>query len=202
MRWDLPSDARVVLYAGSFAAYQGLDLLLNSIEQISQAEPRAHFLLVGAESRGELDDMRATLDPARAARVRLLPRVPRERIPDFLALADVVVSTRRNSRNVPLKIFDYLAPGVTIVATDDAAHRAILNEETAVVAEPSPYAFAKALVANLGDGERADRLAAGALAYARGRMGRAGFVETVGRIIESVSRFELTRSSKSRRSAD
>lgn len=198
---DLPSDARIVLYAGSFAAYQGLDLLLNSIEQVSQAEPRAHFVLIGAESKRELEDMRAALDPARAARVRVLPRVPREQIPGFLALADVVVSTRRNSRNVPLKIFDYLAAGVTIVATDDAAHRAVLNEEMAILAEPSPYAFAKALISILSDDERADRLAAGALAYAREQLGRANFIATVGRIIESASRFELTRNSRPRRPA-
>jgi len=196
---ELPDDARIVLYAGSFAAYQGLDLLLDAIERVSQAEPRAHFVLVGAESRRELEGMRAALDPARAARVRLLPRVPREQIPGFLALADVVVSTRRSSRNVPLKIFDYLEAGVTIVATDDAAHRAILDEETAVLAEPSPYAFAKALIAILRDRERADRLAAGALAYARARMTRANFVESIARIIECATRFQ--RESDPRESA-
>jgi len=198
----LPDDARVVLYAGSFAAYQGLDLLLDAIERVSQAEPRAHFVLVGAESRRELEDMREALDPARAARVRLLPRVPREQIPGFLALADVVVSTRRNSRNVPLKIFDYLAAGVTIVATDDAAHRAVLDEQTAVLAEPSPYAFAKALISILGDRERADRLAAGALAFARSHMTRANFVESVRRIIETASRFEREQNPRTRRAAD
>jgi glycosyltransferase involved in cell wall biosynthesis len=190
---DLPGDARIVLYSGSFATYQGLDLLLGAIDRVAEAEPRAHFVLVGAESERELEAMRTVLRPDWGARVRLLRRVPGHRIPGFIALADVVVSTRRGSRNLPLKIFDYLAAGATILATDDTAHRSVLDERVAVLTQPSPEAFAEALIAILSDRERAGRLASAAKAYAHERMGRASFEASVGEIIERARRFEAAR---------
>lgn len=190
---ELPGDARVVLYTGSFATYQGLDLLIASIPRVVHAEPRAHFVLVGAGSAREIADVRASLDPACAGQVRLLPRVPRDQIPGLLALADVVVSTRRNSRNTPLKIFDYLAGGATIVATDDPAHRAVLDEQVAVLAPPSPDAFARALVSVLSDRERASRLGAAARAFAQQRIGRAQFVASIGEFLDRARRHSGTK---------
>ena len=69
----------------------------------------------------------------RQGALRVVKRQPREKIPGFLAMADVLVSPRAYGDNLPLKIFDYLAAGKPIVATDIPAHRALLDDESALL---------------------------------------------------------------------
>src|SRR5699024_9774341 len=69
----------------------------------------------------------------RAGSLRVVKRQPRERIPAYLAMADVVVSPRAYGDNLPLKIFDYLSAGKPIVATDIPAHRSVLDEDRALL---------------------------------------------------------------------
>jgi glycosyltransferase involved in cell wall biosynthesis len=180
----LAEDARVVVYTGSFAAYQGLAALLEAIPRVVAAQPRTVFVLVGAASDEELDLARSGLDPAVRGHVRLLRRVPREHIGRFLALADVLVSTRSDSSNVPLKVFDYLSSSRAIVATDDPAHRAVLNDRVAVLAEPTPAGLAEAIRALLEDPERAAKLVEVARAHADAALGRSRFMALVGGILE------------------
>ena len=61
----------------------------------------------------------------------VLPRQPRCRMAAFTELASVLVSPRSHGSNFPLKIFDYLAAGKPIVATDVPAHRAVLDNSLA-----------------------------------------------------------------------
>jgi glycosyltransferase involved in cell wall biosynthesis len=73
---------------------------------------------------------------------RIIDRRPREEMPDYLALADVLVSPALR-RQRALKIFDYLAAGRPIVATDIPTHRTLLAEDRAVLVAPEPQALAR-----------------------------------------------------------
>jgi glycosyltransferase involved in cell wall biosynthesis len=172
----LPERARVVLYAGSFAAYQGLPLLLDAAPRVLAEVPDAFFVLVGATRDEDLEAARRRLPPLVAGRVRLVSRVPRESLPAFLAGADVLVSPRLHGHNCPLKVFDYLASGRPVVATDVPAHRCTLDASRAVLVETSSDGLAKGIVGLLGDPDRARRLAAAGSAYARRELGWSRFV--------------------------
>ncbi len=130
--------APVVLYSGTFEAYQGLSELVAAIPRSSSADterPRscwsARIARTGDRARhgGELVEPGCLADRgAPAARIEMAA---------FLALADVLVSPRAYGGNLPLKIFDYLAAGRPIVATDIPTHRTVLAEERAVLVEPA-----------------------------------------------------------------
>jgi glycosyltransferase involved in cell wall biosynthesis len=112
----------------------------------------------------------------------VLPRQPRGRIAAFTELASILVSSRNHGGNFPLKIFDYLAAGKPIVATDVPAHRAVLDDSLALLVCPSADAMAEGLIKVLRDRELADRLAAAAAAYARQHLAWSNFVHAVGEI--------------------
>ena len=76
--------------------------------------------------------------------LNVLPRQPREAIPAYFAIADVLVSPRAYGDNIPLKIFDYVLSGKPIVATDIRAHRSILNDRTAQLVACTPRRWRKA----------------------------------------------------------
>jgi glycosyltransferase involved in cell wall biosynthesis len=103
-------------------------------------------------------------------------------------MADVLVSPRANGGNLPLKIFDYLAAGRPIVATDIPTHRTVLNEQRAVLVPPHTRGLAEGILSLLGDPERAARLSEAGRAYAHERLGWTTFVASLGEIYDEVHR--------------
>ncbi|HEX6865355.1 MAG TPA: glycosyltransferase [Thermoanaerobaculia bacterium] len=179
----------VVLYSGTFESYQGLPELMAAIPHVLAEVPEATFVLVGATEPsgggGTLVERRH-VGLVRAGSLRVVKRQPRERIPAYLAMADVVVSPRAYGDNLPLKVFDYLGAGKPIVATDIAAHRSVLNEERALLTGVWSPDLARGIVRLLSDRELATRLGAAARAYSQERFGWFSFVRSVSELYREV----------------
>lgn len=183
----ISSHVPVVVYAGTFEPYQGLAMLLASIPRVLASVPEAVFVLVGGD-RHSLEHM--AQDAARLqlnGAVRLVGRRPRAEMPAYLAMADLLVSPRVYGDNLPLKVFDYLAAGRPIVATDLPAHRSLLDETRAVLVLPSAEGLAQGMVSLLTEPQRAARLAIAAHAYADSNLGWNRFLEAVKAVYEEVA---------------
>jgi glycosyltransferase involved in cell wall biosynthesis len=154
---DIPTDSFVVLYTGNFEAYQGVDRLVEAIPLIQQEIPKSVFVFVGATAGDSVPGLN-TLSDVMAA-VRVIPRQPQEHMATFFRAAHVVVSPRLAIGNLPLKVFDYMASGKPIVATDSPAHREVLDETSAVLVEHSPAAIAAGIVLLYKNPGLAERLA-------------------------------------------
>ena len=176
---------RVVLYGGTFERYQGLRTLLEAIPQVTRELPETVFLLVGVDGEQAASIARLTRG-IRTEQLKLIDRQPRERIPPYFALADVLVSPRLFGGNLPLKIFDYMAAGRPIIATDIPSHRAVLTEERAVLIPPDKRALANAITSLLKDPARARRLAEAGQTFARKNLAWSTFVRSVNDLYESV----------------
>jgi glycosyltransferase involved in cell wall biosynthesis len=151
------ADDKVLLYGGSFASYQGVDLLLEALPRIVAAHPQALLLLVGAPDEATARRCREAAGPA-APRVRVLTRRPREDLAALTTLARILLSPRRYGGNLPLKIFDYLAVGRPIVATDIPTHRSILDQRLARLVPPTAKGLAQGIIALLDDPAQAAAL--------------------------------------------
>jgi len=122
-RLGLPTDASVVLYHGGFSRDRGIEQLVEAIRDI----PGAVLVLLGygvlqAELERAATD-RALADPHLGARVRILPAVPPTELLGWVASADVVAmpiqpTTLNHRLTTPNKLFEALAVGVPVVASD------------------------------------------------------------------------------------
>ena len=159
-------DAPVVLYTGTFEAYQGLDLLFASARLVLDRRPDTRFVLAGGRpdqvSAAKADAARAALGDA----VIFAGQRPAEEIPAFLDAADLLVSPRSSGTNTPLKIYQYLRSGRAIVATRLLTHTQVLDDAVSILTEPTPEGFAAGILAGIDDpdmargvGERARHLA-------------------------------------------
>lgn len=184
----VPDGRPVVLYSGTFEPYQGLPELLDAIPRVRTEVPDAAFVLVGALESDGTTVTRGHAALVREGALRVVKRQPRERIPAFLAMADVVVSPRAYGDNLPLKIFDYLAAGRPIVATDIPAHRAALDEERALFTGNAAPELARGIVTLLRDRGLAGRLAAAGRAHAEERLGWYSFVRSVDELYRELDR--------------
>jgi len=135
IRKDLaPDGEKIILYSGNFRPYQGLFLLLEAAARV-QAEDVV-FVLVGGHGKDRNRTMKRAEQLNISRKVQFLGEVSPERIPDYLAAADVLVSPRLAGMSIPLKIYTYLKSGKPIVATSIPAHTQILDEKTSVLVEP------------------------------------------------------------------
>ena len=179
-------DTPMVVYSGTFEPYQGLPELMAAIPQVLEAHPHTVFVLVGGRNDQAAALAAESAELLRRGSVRIVRRQPRERMPAFLAAADVLVSSRAFGANLPLKIFDYLAAGRPIVATDIPAHRAALDASCAVLVQPTSGAIAEGITHVLDNPAEAARLAQAAARYADEHLTWRSFVESVGELYAEV----------------
>jgi len=162
----------VVGYAGHLYPWKGADVLVQAIARL----PDVHGLIVGGHPR-EPDRQRVerlVADLGLAPRVTITGLVPPREVMQRLSRAHVLalpntasaISERYTS---PLKLFEYLAMGRPIVASDLPALREILTaNETAILVPPGDAeALAKAIARVAADPDLASRLGRAAAALAR-----------------------------------
>lgn len=154
----LSGDTPVVLYTGTFEAYQGLDLLYAAMRVVLQSRADARLVMVG----GDPDQVAAAKRTVAAAglgdAVIFTGQRPAAEVPAYLDAASVLVSPRSSGTNTPLKIYQYLRAGRPIVATRLRTHTQVLSDEVSILVEPTADGLASGILAALADPERAQAL--------------------------------------------
>ncbi|NEP08913.1 MAG: methyltransferase domain-containing protein [Symploca sp. SIO2C1] len=113
----------VIGFIGTFGGWHGIDVLAEAIPQICQQLPEVRFLLIGDGNYKHLIDHQVTQHQL-ANRVISMGRVPQQEGVRLLGACDIYVSPH-NSHMIdsrffgsPTKIFEYMAMGGGIVASD------------------------------------------------------------------------------------
>lgn len=117
-RLGLSSSTRVVLYHGGFSRDRGIEQLFEAIKQIDDAM----LVLMGYGIEERTYRERADLPDVRE-RVRIIPAVPPAELLSWVASADVVAmpiqpTTLNHQLTTPNKLFEAMAAGVPVVASD------------------------------------------------------------------------------------
>ncbi|MBA3831105.1 MAG: glycosyltransferase family 4 protein [Chthoniobacterales bacterium] len=131
------SDAPLIIYTGTFDAFQGLSYLLEAFKIVHEHKPTARLLLVGS-----------TINPAHLAKYEKMAEqlgfasqvqftsCTLEELPDFLAASDVAVVPRPESPGIPTKLLNYMAAGNAIVSFKRSA-TVLEHGKTAFLVEPA-----------------------------------------------------------------
>ncbi|MBN2301629.1 MAG: glycosyltransferase [Lentisphaerae bacterium] len=149
----------LIMFVGSFAVYQGVDLILESVAKVVSLHSNARFIIIGGTS-AEIAARKKIVDAAGcSSAVSFIGKVHPDKLPNYLAAADILLSPRLAGVNTPLKILDYLKAGRAIVATDTESNRLILDRGIALLAKPDSNAFAEAICALLSNDSLKNELA-------------------------------------------
>jgi glycosyltransferase involved in cell wall biosynthesis len=167
-RLNLPINRRIALYAGLSFHDKGLHLVFATARHLPAD---CMIVVVGAEPdrATRLNALRDDL--GLHDRLLIAPRVPHHRVAEYLRAADVGLLLYPPTRYLsefssPLKLVEYLACGLPIVATDLPALRELVADgETGIfVPYDDVVAIAGRLVDILHDDLALQRLSAGAAA--------------------------------------
>jgi glycosyltransferase involved in cell wall biosynthesis/ubiquinone/menaquinone biosynthesis C-methylase UbiE len=149
---------RLVVYTGNFDRRQGVETLIDAMPLVLTRVPDSLLLLIGGEPH-QIEALKA-----RAARsgvagaVHLVGKRPVEQMPEFMAMAGVLVSPRLEPYVTPLKIYAYMASGRPIVATDLPTHTDVLDLNSAILTPPNAEGLAEGIVRAFNEPARSARL--------------------------------------------
>ena len=114
---------RVVCFTGTFGGWHGIEVLAAALPRIAAASAQTRFLLIGDGNFKHI--VREAIERARLGeRVTDVGRVEQKRGAELMAAADVFVSPHSSHMGdsrffgSPTKLFEYMAHGVGIVASD------------------------------------------------------------------------------------
>ena len=173
----LSATTPLVLYTGTFEAYQGLDLLFESMAFVKQSRPDARLLLAGGKP-DQVEKARAQATVAGIGDVTIFAgERPAREIPAYLLACDVLVSPRSRGTNTPLKIYQYLRSGKAIVATRLRTHTQVLDDDTAILTGKSAREFADGILLALSDPSRATAVGANAKKLAETKYSYEAYLE-------------------------
>jgi glycosyltransferase involved in cell wall biosynthesis len=151
-RLGLEPETRVVLYQGGFSRDRGIEQLIEALPLLPE---RTVLVLLGYGSlQAELERQAAV--PALVDRLFVLPAVAPSELLEWVESADVVAmpiqpSTLNHRLTTPNKLFEAMAAGVPVVASDLPGMAGIVRETgCGVLCDPtSPAAIAAAIGAIL-----------------------------------------------------
>jgi glycosyltransferase involved in cell wall biosynthesis len=153
----ISADAPVVLYIGGLMAGRGIEAVVDAVAQLPQVEL---VLLGDGPLAGELQRRAASLGVE--GRVHRLGPVPSARVIAYACSADIGVApvipdSLNNRYSLSNKLFQYMAAGLPVVASDLPQIRAVVEgaDAGAVVDFGQPEAIASAIGALLQDRDEA-----------------------------------------------
>ncbi|WP_431695620.1 glycosyltransferase [Kocuria rhizophila] len=133
-RLKLPTDRPIIGFAGSFVAYEGLELLLEAAEELVRRDADFHIVLAGGGG------VEQSLVESAAARglgdhVTFAGRLDMDDVPRLLGCLDAVCCPRLSlpvtEMVSPLKPLEAFAAGKPVVMSDVSPHRMLAGVERA-----------------------------------------------------------------------
>ncbi|MFA5736557.1 MAG: glycosyltransferase [Candidatus Paceibacterota bacterium] len=134
---NLPNDKKIIMYVGHLYHWKGVDTLI----QAAKIAPQEWiFVLVGGTDQ-DLEKYHRIVEIGGLKNIFLIGRIDKKNIPFYLKAADCLVlpnkpvSLESEFYTSPIKMFEYMASGVPIVASSLPSLKEILTEQSCLFFE-------------------------------------------------------------------
>ncbi len=154
-KYDIAKDNIVIGFIGTFGVWHGAEILASAYAELVKEFENIHLLMIGDGAK--MSEVREIIQSNHLeARATLTGIVPQKEGPLYLAACDILVSpTLRNPDGTPFfgsptKLFEYMAMGKGIVASDiDQMSEVLEDEKTALLVEPNSVSAVREAIAKL-----------------------------------------------------
>ncbi|WP_055106000.1 glycosyltransferase [Paenibacillus ihumii] len=149
----IPSGKIIIGYLGALNEYQGIDILLQTIKDISLSAEigKLHFLIMGYPNVEKYKNTAKEMDIEN--HVTFTGKVAYETIGSLLSVADIAVSPKISLTEANGKIINYMAMGLPVVAFNTPVNQQYLGEDYRYFADiNNKDSFKDCLLSLLSDG--------------------------------------------------
>ena len=183
---ELPSERFCFVYAGTLESYQGIELLIRSFGIVIQQQPDAFLLIVGGTAQ-QVENYRNLTQAEGLEKHCLFTGTVSQRLAhSYMRSADALLSPRTEGTNTPLKIYQQLASGIPLVATNIYSHTQVLNADVAFLAAPEPQSFGAAMIAAMSDDSAAKLKAENAIRLYEKEYSRESYVRKLSKLLNGL----------------
>lgn len=143
---NLPQEKKVALYTGQLYSWKGINILFEAAELLKDNR-HILFVVVGG-TPGDYESRLREVKERGLSNVLLTGYKEKRLIPRYLCAADILllpnapITTESIHYTSPIKMFEYMASGIPIVASSLPSVREVLSERNALLV---PTGSAKAL---------------------------------------------------------
>ena len=119
-------------YAGSFWKIEGISVLLKAFKNIIENND-AKLIIIGGKNVPDSDDVQSLIKELSIEnRVILIPRIPRNEVPDYLSACDILCSPKldfeENRVANPAKLIEYLSMSIPTISSSVGEAVNIIND--------------------------------------------------------------------------
>jgi len=139
----IPEEARVVVYLGLLAEYQGTSFLIDAADHVLSENADVYFVIAGYPGVDHYASKASRL--THANRVLFPGRIAYRDAPAILAAGDVAVAPKLSTTEGNGKIYNYMSMGLPTVAIDTPPNRLILSDLGHYINPDDPRQFASAI---------------------------------------------------------
>lgn len=161
---ELPLDKKIAMYVGHLYGWKGVDTILRAAKFLKEKK-NILFVVVGGDE-GEQKEFLAKIKEEGIENILSLGHTPKKEIPKYLQSADILLlpNSAKSEESVkytsPIKMFEYLASGIPVIASDLPSLREVLHEKNSLLVKPdSPEALSEGIEKLLSDSVFSEALA-------------------------------------------
>jgi glycosyltransferase involved in cell wall biosynthesis len=138
---NLPLDKKIIMYTGHLYAWKGVDTVIEAAKLCSNYS-QIIFVFVGGTEK-DLLKYQKIKESQSLTNVLFVGHREQKEVPEYLACADVLLlpnvplSVESEHYTSPIKMFEYMASGKPVVASDLPSIREVLNEKNSILVKPA-----------------------------------------------------------------
>lgn len=175
-----------IVYAGTLESYQGIDLLIRSMTNVVKEYPQAGCIIVGGTKKQVAKYRQLAKSCGITSQVLFIGRIPQHQAQAYIKQATILISPRSKGTNTPLKIYEQLASGIPLVATNIYSHTQVLTPEVAFLVKLNEKDMARGIVDALNPEGQAREIAQNAKKLYEQEYSRSAYVDKLRRVLEQV----------------
>ncbi|MBU2263321.1 glycosyltransferase family 4 protein [Patescibacteria group bacterium] len=164
---ELPVDKKIIMYVGHLYEWKGVDVVLDSAKLFC-GKKDVIFVIIGGDEEERKKYVTKIINES-VKNMLFLGHKFKKDIPMYLKSADILllpnIAVTKESVNYtsPIKMFEYMASGVPIIASNLPSIREILNKKNSFLVEPNnPKALVGGIEKLLSDNIFAENIAGNA----------------------------------------
>lgn len=167
-KYDISFDDKVLIYVGTLSKERRLEILLRAVKTVRNELPAVRFLIVG-DGDGKASLLSISEELGLKNTVIFTGYIDSKLVPFYIAAADVAISAIPNtlyySLSSPTKIFEYMAMGKPVIASNIFPHAQIINNGVngLLVKWDEPEEYTQAIIGLLGNNPKAKEIGSNAM---------------------------------------